>query len=119
VLQAEKLAAAGRLAATVAHEINNPLEAVTNFIFLAKNTQGLPPRTLRHLEIADQELTRVSHIAQQTLGFYRDRSQPQLVNVSEAVRQGSSQVCGGISTGCFAERCSVARFERVRISADR
>ena len=86
VLQAEKLATAGRLAATVAHEINNPLEAVTNFIFLAKNTEGLPARTLRHLEIADQELTRVSHIAQQTLGFYRDSSQPQLVNVSEAVR---------------------------------
>lgn len=72
----EKLAATGRLAATIAHEINNPLEAVTNFIFLAKCHTDLPPAVKRHLEIADQELARVTHIAQQTLGFYRDTTAP-------------------------------------------
>jgi PAS domain S-box-containing protein len=70
----EKLASVGRLAATVAHELNNPLEAVTNFIFLAQTTEDLPPTAKEYLTLADRELERVSHIAQQTLGFYRDTS---------------------------------------------
>ena len=80
LLRAEKLAAAGRLAATVAHEINNPLEAVTNLIFLARTADG-DNRT--YLEMAERELARVSAIAKQTLGFYRDTSAPTDVLVSE------------------------------------
>lgn len=72
VLQAEKLAAIGRMAATIAHEINNPLEAVTNFIYLAKTAEDVPKEISGYLEIADQELARVAQIAQRTLGFYRD-----------------------------------------------
>ncbi len=68
---AEKLAAAGRLAATVAHEINNPLEAVTNFIYLAKQTAG-PGEVQDYLAGAEEELDRVTHLTKQTLGFYRD-----------------------------------------------
>jgi len=83
LLQSEKLAATGRLAATVAHEINNPLEAVTNFIYLAKTAQGLPEGVQEYLEVADQELARVGHIAQQTLGFYRDGSSPGKLKVAE------------------------------------
>lgn len=84
-LQAEKVAAAGRMAATIAHEINNPLEAVTNFLYLARTTAGLPEEVSRHLEIADRELTRVAQIAQRTLGFYRDTSKNKWMNVAEAV----------------------------------
>jgi PAS domain S-box-containing protein len=81
----EKLAAAGRLAATVAHEINNPLESVTNFIYLAKINPELPSGLRRYLDCADQELSRVAHIARQTLGFYRDNSRPSQIDVSRVV----------------------------------
>jgi PAS domain S-box-containing protein len=84
-LQAEKVAVAGRMAATIAHEINNPLEAVTNFLFLARTTPGMPEEAARHLEIADRELTRVAQIAQKTLGFYRDTSRNKWVSISELV----------------------------------
>ncbi len=84
-VQAEKLAAAGRLAATIAHEINNPLEAVTNLIYLAKSAQGVPDEVCKQLEIADRELARVAQLAQQTLGFYRDNSSSKWVSVKELV----------------------------------
>jgi PAS domain S-box-containing protein len=74
--QSEKLAATGRLAATIAHEINNPLEAVTNLIYLCRTDASAPPALQRLLEAADDELARVSQIAQQTLGFYRDTARP-------------------------------------------
>src|SRR6476661_7350839 len=78
--QAEKLAAAGRLAATVAHEINNPLEAVTNLLYLAKSH---PLDANQYLEMADRELRRVTHMAQQTLGFYRDTGQVAQMDLSK------------------------------------
>lgn len=85
-IRAEKLATAGRMAATIAHEINNPLEAVTNFIFLAQNSEGLPEQVREYLDVADRELTRVAHIARQTLGFYRSNSSSRWMPVSELVR---------------------------------
>jgi signal transduction histidine kinase len=85
LLQTEKLAAAGRMAATVAHEINNPLEAVTNFIYLAMISKGVPPDVSRYLEIADRELARVAQIAQQTLGFYKDNSRLRWVDPAELI----------------------------------
>jgi PAS domain S-box-containing protein len=81
----EKLAAAGRMAATVAHEINNPLEAVTNLIYLAKRDLGDSDRVAGYLEMASRELDRVAHIARQTLGFYRDTSSPVLLNIAETL----------------------------------
>jgi PAS domain S-box-containing protein len=81
----ERLASVGRLAATVAHEINNPLEAVTNLIYLARRNPNLPPEALSLLVMADEELQRVTHIARQTLGFYRDTSSPIPIAVGEAI----------------------------------
>jgi signal transduction histidine kinase len=86
VIQAEKLAVTGRLAATIAHEINNPLEAVINFIYLAKTSRGVPEVVCRQLEVADRELARVAQIAQQTLGFYRDSTTRKWVGVSELIK---------------------------------
>jgi signal transduction histidine kinase len=85
VLQAEKLAAIGRMAATIAHEINNPLESVTNFIYLAKTAEDVPKEISGYLEIADQELARVAQIAQRTLGFYRDPAIPRWIGVADLI----------------------------------
>jgi PAS domain S-box-containing protein len=81
----EKLAAAGRMAATVAHEINNPLEAVTNLVYLAKRDLSNNDRVAGYLELASRELDRVAHITRQTLGFYRDTSSPVRFNVAERI----------------------------------
>ncbi|MGB9236949.1 MAG: PAS domain S-box protein [Terriglobales bacterium] len=69
----EKLATAGRLAASIAHEINNPLEAVINLLYLVRHDSG---RANEHLTMAEQEIGRLARIAQQTLGFVRDTSSP-------------------------------------------
>jgi PAS domain S-box-containing protein len=81
----EKLAAAARLAATVSHEINNPLEAVGNLIFLARRHPALPETAREQLQLAEQELARVSHITRQTLGFYRESASPTSVDMSAVV----------------------------------
>jgi PAS domain S-box-containing protein len=78
----EKLAATGRLAASIAHEINNPLEAVTNCLFLIGSGQ-IDARSREYLRIAQQELDRVTHITTQTLRFYRQSTRPVESDVNE------------------------------------
>jgi signal transduction histidine kinase/FixJ family two-component response regulator len=82
LLRSEKLASLGRMAATIAHEINNPLESVTNLLFLADNSENLPESVHRFLKMADTELQRVAHIARQSLGFYRESNAPALTSVN-------------------------------------
>jgi PAS domain S-box-containing protein len=82
----EKLAAAARLSATVAHEINNPLEAVVNLIYIAKAAPGVPSAVIEYLSLAEHELNRVAHITRQTLGFYRESSQPELIEVPSLIQ---------------------------------
>jgi PAS domain S-box-containing protein len=81
----EKLAATGRLAASIAHEINNPLEAVTNLIFLTRTAGGVNAEGENFLAIAEEELKRAVHITKQTLGFYRDNTFPTRFDVAQAV----------------------------------
>lgn len=85
--ESEKLAATGRMAATIAHEINNPLEAVVNLVYLAKNDPNLSPQTREYLASADVELGRVSHMVRQTLGFYRENAGPKWIDAGEMVQQ--------------------------------
>jgi PAS domain S-box-containing protein len=82
LLQSEKLASLGRMAATIAHEINNPLEAVMNLLFLARGSNDLCESTRHLLEAADAELRRIAHITRQSLGFYRESSAPARTSVS-------------------------------------
>jgi signal transduction histidine kinase len=77
----EKLAATGRLAATIAHEINNPLEAVTNLMFLIGRDDSIQGDSKQMLSMAEEQLNRINHIAKQTLGFYRERSTAESVDV--------------------------------------
>ena len=79
----EKLAATGRLAASIAHEINNPLEAVTNLLYLLKTHEPMDEAALRFVDTAQDELARVAEITQQTLRFYRQSTHAAEVNVSE------------------------------------
>jgi len=81
--KAEQLAVAGRFAATVAHEINNPLEAVTNLIYLASRDGGASAGVLKYLDLADKELERVAHMTKQTLGFYREATAPTQFSLRE------------------------------------
>jgi signal transduction histidine kinase/DNA-binding response OmpR family regulator len=74
--RSEQLAAAGRLAVSISHEINNPLEAVTNVLYLARMDDGLTGKARELLTIADKELQRLSHIAARSLKFYRQRTSP-------------------------------------------
>ncbi|MGO9940383.1 MAG: ATP-binding protein [Terracidiphilus sp.] len=81
----EQLATAGRLAASIAHEINNPLEAVTNLLFLAKMDEALGDSTRNLLDVADRELQRLSHIAARSLKFYRQRTAPTPTSLEELI----------------------------------
>ncbi len=74
LIRSEKLAAVGRMAGTISHEVNNPLAAATNALFLASSDPSLAPETRSHLILADQELRRAAHIARQTLGFFRENT---------------------------------------------
>jgi len=97
LLRSEKLAALGRMAATVAHEINNPLESVTNLLFLADRADNLPDPVHRLLQMADIELQRVAHIARQSLGFYRESNAPALTSVNELLDSAIELLKGKIN----------------------
>jgi PAS domain S-box-containing protein len=84
LLQAEKIAATGRMAATIAHEINNPLEAVMNLIYLIR-PMITDPAGISYYQSVEAELGRVSHIAKQTLGYYRENAAPSSASIGEIV----------------------------------
>jgi PAS domain S-box-containing protein len=79
----EKLAATGRLAASIAHEINNPLEAITNLLYLLRRFCKLDESALNYVTIAEREVHRMSEITQQTLRFYRQSTLPARATMEE------------------------------------
>ncbi len=89
LVQNEKLAAAGRLAGSIAHEINNPLEAVTNLLYLARHSPTLE-EAVEFLDTAELELRRVDAITSQTLQFHRQATSPRAVTCVEIIDAGLS-----------------------------
>ena len=85
----EKLATVGRLAATVAHEINNPLESVINLVYLAKAAacQAANHTVESYLGLAEEELSRIAQLTRQTLAFYRERPETTRVQAGDLLRQ--------------------------------
>jgi PAS domain S-box-containing protein len=103
--RSEKLATAGRLAATIAHEINNPLEAVTNLIYLLRREPETKSEAREMLRLAEEQLARVNHIAKQTLGFYRDRNVPEAVDVAQTL----DELMGILQSRIASKQISVLR----------
>ena len=81
--KAERLAAMGRVAGIIAHEINNPLDAITNAFYLLRDHPSLDEDAKRVAAMGEQELLRLSHITRQTLGFYRESQYPVAVSIIE------------------------------------
>ncbi len=85
LIQSEKLAAVGRLASSISHEINNPLESITNLLYLIDNSDDLPANLRDFVEIAQSELSRVCQIATQTLRFHRQAVNATWVTAADLV----------------------------------
>lgn len=83
MIRNEKLAAAGRLASSFAHEINNPLAAVTNLLYILQRDPSLSAAGRGYLSLASEELERAANLARQTLAFYSERTEPVRVNLPE------------------------------------
>ena len=79
----ERLAAMGRVAGIIAHEINNPLEAITNTFYLLRDHPSLDEEARYYAKLGEEELHRVAHITRQTLGFYRESKHPVSVSLAE------------------------------------
>jgi PAS domain S-box-containing protein len=89
LVQSEKLAVVGRLASSIAHEINNPLEAVTNLLYLAQFSETV--EEIKHnIDLAERELQRVATITSQTLRFHRQPTSPQAVAVTQIIESALS-----------------------------
>jgi PAS domain S-box-containing protein len=86
LIQADKLATMSRMAATIAHEVNNPLASVLNLIFLARTNNGTA-EAVAYLLSAETEISRVSHLARQTVGFYRDQGAPAELSLQATIEE--------------------------------
>jgi PAS domain S-box-containing protein len=101
LLQAEKIAATGRMAATIAHEINNPLEAVMNLLYLLR-PMITDPAGINYFQAVETELGRVAHIAKQTLGYYREHAAASSASISEIALH---------AIAIYEPRCTAAGIE--------
>jgi PAS domain S-box-containing protein len=116
LIQSEKLAATGRMAATIAHEINNPLDSVMNLVYLARTTLPNNSKALPYLLTAERELERVAYIARQTLGYYRDPGPPAEIHLDQLLEEVVNIYYSRLLAANVAVDCAFARHRPIRAS---
>jgi signal transduction histidine kinase len=107
LLQSEKLAVVGRLAASISHEINNPLEAIGNILYLVRNAESLDAAR-EYALMAEQELSRVAQITTQTLSYYRENRLPALYLPSAIMESALTLLAGKINSSRVEVRVDFA-----------
>ncbi len=105
LLRNEKLAAVGRLASSIAHEINNPLEAVTNLLYIVQGDPDLSVESKNYLRTADRELGRIANITAQTLRFHRQSTEPVLLDPGKLIQEVLDISENRMREGRVAVRC--------------
>lgn len=118
LVQSEKLAATGRMAATIAHEINNPLDSVMNLVYLARTMVPGSSKALPYLLTAERELERVAHIARQTLGYYRDPGPPSEIHLEQLLEEVLSVYRSKLLAGNVAVDCAFMHHGAIHASRD-
>jgi PAS domain S-box-containing protein len=119
LFDSEKLAATGRLAASIAHEINNPLEAVQNSLYLLQKELGDDAGAKPYLDIAARETQRMSRILRQMLGFYRQHEALNDVDVNALIEEAIGLVAKRLrERGVQIETRKEAQLPAIRASAD-
>ncbi len=117
LIQSEKLAAVGRLASSISHEINNPLEAITNLLYLIALSEELPPGARAYVQTAQSELSRVCQIATQTLRFHRQAVRATNVSAADLVDAVLNLYQGRLANSsikveaCYATQTRILCFE--------
>jgi signal transduction histidine kinase len=85
LLAAQKLEDWSRMSTVLAHEINNPLEAIQNLLYLIRNSEGISPEVAKWTQAASDEVARVTELSRSTLSFFRKGAQPEPVNIVKVV----------------------------------
>jgi PAS domain S-box-containing protein len=117
LIQSEKLAAVGRLASSISHEINNPLEAITNLLYLIALSDNLSVGVRNYVQIAQAELSRVCQIATQTLRFHRQAVRATHVSAADLVDAVLKLYHGRLANSgihveaCYSTTAAVLCFE--------
>jgi PAS domain S-box-containing protein len=113
----EKLTATARLAASIAHEVNNPMAAVTNIMYLLSQSPALDEKARHYVTVAQEELRRMAHITTQMLGFYRESAVPTTIRVANVLDTITELYAGKIQADGIKVRKKYKRVPELRAFA--